>query len=510
MRRVAAASVALALLVSLSACVPFPHSPETSVPVDENVSADLKPYYSQVVKWTTCESDLQCTTVKAPLDWGNPADDSIELALVRSKATGSDRLGSLLLNPGGPGGSGYDFVAQSENGGVTAAVQAQYDIVGFDPRGVGKSTPVTCGDDPTVLDEFLYGDPDDDSTAEEGSDEWFEESITATAEFGQICADATGPLFAHMDTESAARDMDLMRAVLGDKKLNYLGYSYGTFLGATYAELYPDKTGRLVLDGAVDPSVTAETSAMIDATGFENALRAYIANCLDQETCPFDGTVDEAMTSIRLLMNDLDESPLRAKDGRELDSGPFTTAMMFPLYDKANWQYLDQLFADTFSGNPEFAWILADAYNDRDTETGEYSTNLFEAYFAVTCLDNSETEPFEVVRQQEAEIAKAAPVFGPEFGYGGLGCQGWPVTGTRVPGEIHATGSADILVVGTTNDPATPYAQAVALADQLDNGHLVTYEGEGHTAYNHSNSCVDDTVDAFFLEGTVPASDPQC
>jgi len=304
--------------------------------------------------------------------------------------------------------------------------------------------------------------------------------------------------------------MDLMRAVLGDKKLNYLGYSYGTFLGATYAELYPDKTGRLVLDGAVDPSVTAETSAMIDATGFENALRAYIANCLDQETCPFDGTVDEAMTSIRLLMNDLDESPLRAKDGRELDSGPFTTAMMFPLYDKANWQYLDQLFADTFSGNPEFAWILADAYNDRDTETGEYSTNLFEAYFAVTCLDNSETEPFEVVRQQEAEIAKAAPVFGPEFGYGGLGCQGWPVTGTRVPGEIHATGSADILVVGTTNDPATPYAQAVALADQLDNGHLVTYEGEGHTAYNHSNSCVDDTVDAFFLEGTVPASDPQC
>lgn len=502
--------MAVALLASLSACIPFPHATDSSTPVAENVAVDLKPFYTQVLTWKNCENALQCATATAPLDWANPADDSIELALVRSKATGSNRLGSLLLNPGGPGGSGYDFVAQSENGGVTAAVQAQYDIVGFDPRGVGKSTPITCGDDPKVLDHFLYGDPAVDTGTVEGSDEWLQEGIDQTAAFGKICQEATGPLFAHVDTETTARDLDLLRAVLGDKKLNFLGYSYGTYLGATYAELYSKNTGRFVLDGAVDPAVTKSESAMIDATGFENALRAYMKSCLDSSGCVFSGSVDDAMGDVRSLMDSLDDSPLRNKDGRELDSGPFTTAMMFPLYDQENWPYLDQLFADTEAGDPTFAWVLADAYNDRDNETGEYTTNLFEDYFAVTCLDDATSASFDEVRAQEAEISKAAPVFGPEFGYGGLGCKGWPVTGTRVAGPISAAGSGDIMVVGTTNDPATPYAQAVSLSEQLDNGFLVTYNGEGHTAYNHSNSCVDDAVDAYFLKGTVPAEDPDC
>jgi pimeloyl-ACP methyl ester carboxylesterase len=509
-KRIVGGALALVLVASLSACVPFPHAVDTSEPTDENVSADLQPFYSQVLTWTNCENSLQCATATAPLDWANPADESIELALVRSKATGSNRLGSLLLNPGGPGGSGYDYVAQSANGGVTEAVQEQYDIVGFDPRGVGKSTQVTCGDDPTVMDNFLYGDPADDSDSVEGSDEWLEEGIAATADFGAICEASTGALFSHVDTETTARDLDLLRAVLGDEKLNFLGYSYGTYLGATYAELYPENTGRIVLDGAVDPAVTKSESAMIDATGFENALRAYMASCLDSSDCVFDGTVDDAMADVRTLMDSLDESPLRADDGRELDSNPFTTAMMFPLYDKENWPYLDQLFTATLDGDPSVAWALADAYNDRDSETGEYTTNLFAVYFAVTCLDDASSASFDEVRTQEAAISEAAPVFGPEFGYGGLGCKGWPVTGTRVAGPIHATGSGDILVVGTTNDPATPYAQAVALADELDNGYLVTYNGEGHTAYNHSNSCVDDAVDDYFLTGAVPATDPDC
>ena len=511
MRRAIAIAAAIAITVSLGGCsalIPKVASNE-SVPTGETVSADLEPYYAQVLEWNSCANGMQCATAKAPLDWSDPAADSIDLALTRTVATGSTPIGSILVNPGGPGGSGVDFVQNSENGGVTDAVHERFDIVGFDPRGVGASTSVSCASDPAVLDKYFFGDPSDDSDLEVGSDAWLQEGVDQTTEFGQECLANTGPLLEHVDTESAARDMDMLRAALGDTKLTYLGFSYGTYLGATYADLYPANVGRVVLDGAVDPAVTSTESSAIQAVGFENALKAYLTDCIGQTSCPFTATVDADMLTIRDLLDALDESPLRNTDGRELDSSAMTTAIVYPLYDEANWPYLDQLFSSVMAGDPSLAWQLVDGYYDRDTD-GTYLSNTFEAFIAINCLDDSSVASFDEVRAQAAEIEKVAPVFGPQFGYGGAGCSGWPFTGTRTPGPITAEGSGDILVVGTTNDPATPYEQAVSLADELENGHLVTYNGEGHTAYGRSTSCILDTVDAYFLEGTVPETDPQC
>lgn len=509
MRRAIAITAVLAVAVSLGGCTAlFPTAAgNKSVPTGETVSADLEPYYSQVLEWTSCDNGMQCATATAPLDWSDPAADSIELALTRTVATGSNPIGSLLVNPGGPGGSGFDFVQNSENGGVTDAVHERFDIVGFDPRGVGRSTAVSCADDPAVLDEYFFGNTDTD--LEVGSDAWLQEGIDETTEFGQECLANTGALLEHVDTESTARDMDMLRAALGDKKLTYLGFSYGTYLGATYADLYPENVGRVVLDGAVDPAVTSTESSKIQAVGFENALRAYLADCLTQADCPFTATVDEDMVTIRDLLDALDESPLRNTDGRELESSAMTTAIIYPLYDEGNWPYLNQLFSSVMAGDPSLAWQLVDGYYDRDTD-GTYLTNTFEAFIAINCLDDSTVSSFDEIRAQAADIEAAAPLFGPQFGYGGAGCSGWPFAGTRTPGPITAEGSSDILVVGTTNDPATPYEQAVALAGELDNGHLVTYNGEGHTAYGRSNSCITDTVDAYFIDGAVPATDPQC
>jgi pimeloyl-ACP methyl ester carboxylesterase len=500
-------AASLALVVPLTGCVTLflPPTPEkTSKPTGEHVASELEPFYSQVLTWSACEGNFQCATATAPLDWSDPSRDSIHLALIRATATGN-RLGSLLVNPGGPGGSGYDFIRDSLTYAVDAKLAEHYDIVGFDPRGVNKSSAVSCYDDPAQMDAFLY----DLSPNPVGSDAWIDDLERSNADFGKACLKYTGELLGYVDTVSAARDLDLLRAILGDEKLNYLGYSYGTFLGATYAELFPGKTGRLVLDGAVDPATTDFEVTETQAVGFEDAARAYIADCQTGKKCPFTGTVDEGMALIRRILDRLDASPLRASDGRMLGSGAMFNAIILPLYSESNWPYLTDLFNEVLQGNADYAFQLADAYYGRNPD-GTYQDNSTEAFIAINCLDYISTSTRDTLRQEAAELAKAAPTFGPQMSYGGTSCDDWPFKATRVRGPIAAAGSAPILVVGTTNDPATPYQWAKNLASELDNGHLVTYHGEGHTAYNKSNSCVNDAVDDFFVDGTVPSSDPDC
>jgi pimeloyl-ACP methyl ester carboxylesterase len=506
-RRFAALAAALALTIGLSGCVPWflpKPAPTTSTPTGEKVGSALDPFYSQTLSWTDCGSGLQCTTAKAPLDWANPAAGDINLALVRHPATGGDRLGSLLVNPGGPGASGYDFVKDSLDYATDAKLQAGYDIVGFDPRGVGRSSAVACYD-PAQMDEYLYGI----TQAPRGSDAWIAELEKAAADFGAACQKNTGPLLGHVDTVNAAHDLDLLRATLGDTKLNYLGYSYGTFLGATYADLYPAKVGRLVLDGAVDPSTSNFDVTRIQAQGFESALRAYLADCLAGSKCPFTGSVDEAMGTIRALLDSVDASPIAAADGRRLGSSTLLTAIIYPLYQATAWSYLSDMFASVMHGDPEYAFQFADAYNGRNKD-GSYADNSTEAFSAINCVDYPYNDDPASMREQAAEIEKAAPVIGKYMTFGDIGCANWPYKFTGERGEIHAHGAAPILVVGTTNDPATPYVWAQSLAKQLDSGHLVTYKGEGHTAYNKSNSCVNNSVDDYLVKGTVPASDPNC
>ncbi len=508
--RVMAGVAGLAVVATgLTGCVSFflpTAAPTTSEPTGESVDSDLEPFYSQVLKWESCGDQLQCSTATAPMNWSSPADDSIELALIRSVASG-ESSGSLLVNPGGPGASGYDFVRDSLDYAVSDRLRASFDVVGFDPRGVNRSSAVSCYDKPSELDTYLFGLPK--TTQPAGSPEWLAESDAENAAFGQACLTHTGDLLQFVDTVSAARDLDLLRAILGDEKLNYLGYSYGTLLGATYADLYPEKTGRLVLDGALDPATTDFDVTSVQAQGFESAFRAYLADCATGEACPFTGTVDESMTKVRALLDALDVSPLRASDGRQLGSSSMFTAIILPLYSQDNWPYLNDLFTSVLAGDADFAFQLADSYYSR-TEDGTYTDNSTEAFLAINCLDYQQTSTDASLAAEAAELARLAPVFGPSMSYGGTSCAKWPFPSTRVREPIAAEGSAPILVVGTTNDPATPYVWAQSLADQLQNGALVTYNGEGHTAYNKSNSCVNDAVDDYFLKGTVPTTDPQC
>ncbi len=502
----ALATVSVAALL-LTGCVSWFRAPaptgSTSKPTGEKVAADLEPFYSQVLTWSSCSSGFQCTTAKAPMNWKDPSQAAIELALIRKPATGT-RLGSLLVNPGGPGASGYDFIRDSLDYAVDSTLRAGYDIVGFDPRGVGRSTAVDCGG-AAVLDHFNY----DIVPGTPGTDSWIAGTEQVNARFGQDCLDHTGPLLQYVDTNSAARDLDLLRAVLGDSRLNYLGYSYGTLLGASYAELYPKKTGRLVLDGALDPATTDFMVTDIQAKGFESAFRAYLANCIGSSGCPFTGTVDEAMTQTGQLLDQLQAGPLSNPDGRRLGANTMFVAIILPLYSKDNWPYLDKLFEEVRKGVTTTAFLLADSYNDRDSN-GVYSSNSTEAFVAINCLDYASDSSIETMRAQAAQLGKDAPIFGPRMAWGGTSCAKWPFAATRVRGPISAEGSSDILVVGTTNDPATPYVWAKNLAKELQHGHLITYHGEGHTAYNKSNSCVNSAVDDYLLKGTVPSKDPEC
>lgn len=504
-RRIGVAAVAVAALAALTGCMPtfLDQAGPVSTPTGEDVAEDLRPFYSQVLEWESCGDELSCATATAPLDWEDPGAGEVELALVRHVATG-DRIGSLLVNPGGPGGSGYDFIAESLDYAVGAPVKERFDVVGFDPRGVGRSSAVACYD-AAQMDEYLYGIV----PAERGSDEWIDLVRTAAGEFGDACSQKSGALLGEVDTVSAARDLDLLRAILGDEQLNYLGYSYGTFLGATYADLYPDKVGRLVLDGAIDPSAGDTEVTQAQAVGFEHALRAYLEDCLTGSECPFTGSVDASMQEVGDLLASVDQSPLRGSDGRMVGADTLLTAIIYPLYSPESWPYLSQMLESVMFGDADLALSFADGYNGRN-EDGTYRDNSTEAFRSINCLDYTYQSDVAVMREKAAAVAAAAPTIGPYFGFGDLSCVDWPYQGDRERAAIHAAGAAPILVVGTTGDPATPYDWAVSLADQLDSGVLVSYDGEGHTAYNKSNACISDAVESYLIDGTVPSSDPRC
>ncbi|GAB3616201.1 alpha/beta hydrolase [Okibacterium endophyticum] len=507
----AAAAIAAVVALGLSGCftafVPGGNGATPSAtpsPTVEDVAENLKPFYGQELEWTDCDGGFECTAVTAPMDWENPEAGEIELAVIRQAARGDDRIGSLLTNPGGPGASGYEFVAGSLDFAVDSALQERFDIVGFDPRGVGRSTAVECLE-PDEMDEYLYGIVE----PERGSEEWIAEMTEGAIDFGAACLENTGEPLGFIDTVSSARDMDLLRAVLGDAKLNYLGYSYGTFLGATYAELYPEKVGRMVLDGAIDPAASNFDVTKTQAIGFENALEAYLDDCVSGQECPFDGTVDEAMQVVADLLASVDETPIRNEDGRMLGSSTLLTAIIYPLYSAGSWSALSDMFREVMAGDAQYAFYFADAYNGRD-EDGTYADNSTEAFSAYNCLDYTYDDDPAKMAEEAEQLAEEAPVIGRYMSYGDISCASWPFTDGAERDEIHAEGAAPILVIGTTNDPATPYVWAESLAEQLDSGVLVTYEGEGHTAYNKGSTCVNDTVDEYLIEGTVPSSDPEC
>lgn len=511
LRRLAAIIAGLAAAsVALSGCLyavipegSAPRPSQTLVPDTSGVDAELLPFYEQALEWTPCDdvAGFDCTYVTAPLDWENPADGDIELSVVRHQAPGTP-MGSLLTNPGGPGGSGRDFILSSLDYAVGAELIENYDVIGFDPRGVGDSTAVTCFD-ADEMDAYLYDIPKE----KRGSDEWEAELTARDKDFAAACEANSGGILEFITTINSARDMDLIRAVLGDEQLNYLGYSYGTFLGATYANLYPEKAGRLVLDGAVDPSISGLEVGTLQALGFESALRAYMQDCLDSDSCPFNGTVDEAMDDLGALLAAVDRTPLKNDDGRMLGADSLMTAIIVTLYSQDNWVVLTQALAEVLQGDASTAFYLADAYNGR--ENGGYVDNSSEAFTAYNCMDYPVEDDQAAEDASTAKIEDKAPTIAPYWS-GPDTCAVWPYPPTGTRDEIRAEGAGPIVVVGTTNDPATPYEWSVSLADQLEEGVLVTRVGEGHTGYNKGNICVDKAVEAFLLDDVVPEDGLEC
>jgi pimeloyl-ACP methyl ester carboxylesterase len=292
--------------------------------------------------------------------------------------------------------------------------------------------------------------------------------------------------------------------------LNFLGYSYGSFLGTTYATLFPDRVGRFVLDGAIDPTVSDDEQTLYQLEAFESALTAFLENCDNYEDCPFSGNLSADLLSVEQLLASIENQPLETSSGRELTIWAAVTGLIMTLYSDRYWPELSSAFSEAFSGSGDRFLFLADFYNDRG-EDGTYQTNLIAANYAINCLDNSASPSMFTIEAQNKRLLEAAPVLGRYWQFGGLRCGSWPFPEAEKPSDYSAAGAPTILVIGTTGDPATPYSQAQSLAnDILEDGFLMTYNGEGHTIYGNQVKCIDQVVDKFFLTGELPASDPNC
>lgn len=450
----------------------------------------LSGYLGQQVNWADCGDGTDCATVLVPLDYANPGDQAITLAVRRGRATAEPRLGSLFLNPGGPGSAARWMVDSFAREGLE-----QYDIVAWDPRGTGESTPVRCfGNAETDAYNNLDASPDDD--AERAA------LLKGAYDFGKACWERSGRLLEHISTIETVRDLDLLRHLLGDEQLHYLGYSYGTEIGATYAEVFPYRVGRLVLDAAVD---ITDDDEVIQAMGFDLALGNFAAWCAEQD-CALGGTRDDVLSTTTRLLDDLDIAPLTA-DGRTVTQSLAMLGIAQLLYGgREAWPTLAAAIDRGVRGDGRWLLWAADQMNAR-SEEGSYSA-MFYAFPAISCLDEADDGVLDAELAWAEDQAKA-PIFGKYFGPQ-YACAVWPVR--PAPDlDLRGAGADPILVIGGTGDNATPYQQAVSMAEQLESGVLVTYEGEGHGTYgNDKSACVDAIVVDYLVHGSVPEDGFTC
>ena len=520
-----------------------------AVAVKAAVPKGLESFYGQRVEWYDCGATggmeksaeataFKCAKVKVPLDYSQPDGQTIEIAMKKHVATGSIHRGSLFINPGGPGESGVGLAENSERQFSPALNQA-YDIIGFDPRGVGSSTPITCDvvggalpgeaaqgamgvDDPlpgSIAADAAGADPtpfhDAQDPAADGaavgniSFQTLVDEITKDFKQEEAqCAASTKPagLLDHVDTITVARDLDVLRALSGNEKLDYAGFSYGTYLGAHYAELFPSNTGRMVLDGAVDPSLSLGDRGSGQAKGFERSLRTYVEQCQAGQAgqnCPLTGDTDSGVQQIRDLITAADQTPLKTSDpNATVDGSKIRVVVRRLMYSSEYWSFL--------------TYALDQAITQQD---GSYFQTLYgpvttgtsaPTFYAVNCLDIPVQGDMASWEKEYRQNIQDSPTFGASLSNQDVRCQAWGHNGTRKPAPIHAKGAAPILVVGTTGDPATPYAWSQAMAQQLESGRLLTWEGNGHTAYGRSGACIQRAVDGYLINGTMPEPGTTC
>ena len=450
----------------------------------------LEDYESQELSWRDCYDGYQCTSFKVPVDYEKVNNQSFTLEVLRHRALDQkNKLGAIVVNPGGPGGSAT-FYAYNAEYIMSSKINRKYDIVGFDPRGVNESGEIRCLTD-SEEDVFLNADANDGKAASIAA------LVSMSKDFADKCAKAAGSKLRHYSTLEAAKDMEILRILLNEKKLNFLGKSYGTYLGTLYAALFPESVGRIVLDGAVSPNVSTRDQQLAQAIAFDKALNNFLA-----------AQKKFKLSDIKNLLSQADVNPLKSPDGRVATQSTLITAIATTLYDSGDgWKDLKKMLDQAITKrDTKEIFKQADEYNNRAPD-GSYYSNQTDVSIVITCLDWKEPRSVEEMTLDRKEFIKVAPIFGPFLNFAGLPCKYWKSKPQLPPMSLKEIETSPILVIGVTNDPATPYKWAQDLTKVFTNAKLLTLNGDGHTGHNQGNECIDSVVDSYFLTGKI-ASGP--
>ncbi|NLG55939.1 MAG: alpha/beta hydrolase [Rhodococcus sp.] len=510
--RMASASASLALAaVIVAGCGGGTVTDGQATPTGDGgpIPEGLDRFYTQSLTWGSCEDyetdgplsgDMECAHVQVPLNYSEPDGATAQIAISRVQAA-KQSLGSLLVNPGGPGASGLAMASIAENTGIGD----RFDVVGFDPRGVGASTPqIRCLTDKEIDEDRARNDVD-------RTPEGIANAEADNQHFADTCAERVGvDVLAHVGTYEVVRDMDVIRAVLGDEKLNFLGYSYGSRLGTIYAETFPTNIRAMVLDGALDPQQDPVEEVIAQAEAFQLAFDAFVADCTSLPDCPLGSDPAQAVDRFRDLVDPLIDTPAETTDPRGLGYRDAITGVQQALYSQQLWGVLRGGLTSLTNGTGDSLLMLADIYEGRNEE-GKY-TNIGDAFIAIRCVDDPPVDDPAIAGEAEMRYREVAPFLDDGRGTGQAPrdvCAFWPVPPTGEPHEVSAPGVPPIVVVSTTEDPATPYQAGVDLAAGLG-GTLVTYRGNQHTVVLDGNSCVDDAITAYFVDLTAPEPGLTC
>ncbi|WP_309322684.1 alpha/beta hydrolase [Actinomyces stomatis] len=486
----------------------------------------LESFYNQDLTWTDCTDDatgtaFQCATVTVPLDYDHPQGKTITVALKKLPSTSSSPRGSVFLNPGGPGGSGISLIesqAELYKSGDLSEVLATYDVIGFDPRGVGQSTPITCWT-PEDVQAILAGQAEAPSPTSLSTSGSAADIVAQGSREAAACQEHTEvpEILDHADTRSVARDMDVMRALVGDQDLNYLGYSYGTYLGAVYTELFPDNVGRVVLDSAMDPTLSRQEAFEGDAAAGEQILRTYIESQHGQAGFPLSGTTDEAVSRLATFLDGLDAKPLTVSDGGDpVDRAEATTAIRtLVVASPENWPLLTEGLTQAMSSH-DGTTLMKNAESlsggEESPGTEEQTVELLQSVYAFSanrCLDFPDTGNQASWDAALSSYRRDYPVFHPLLPQHDAYCHGWGHTSKTKPVDVDVDATNPVLVVGILHDPQTPYAWSKALVSRLRNSHLLSVDMYGHGATG-PNSCTTAKVNDYFVKGALPSDGEVC
>jgi pimeloyl-ACP methyl ester carboxylesterase len=503
-----------AATAAVSASQP-PSASTNSAPIDGRADPGA---YAGALDWTDITKQVDAALgggqqslsyaraeMQVPLNWADANGKKISITVLRIRSkTQHDRLGSLVINPGGPGASGVeaaiDLTAAGSSEQLPAAILDRFDIVGFDPRGIGLSHPLQCITDKQKDAELnLPADPQTDA-------QW-QQSIADTTAVADECYATYGADLTYYSTTETVRDMEALRAKLGDSKLTYLGYSYGTLIGAEYASAYPDKVRALVLDGAVDPTINTVDQDKTQAAGFQLAFSHFSQACTSLGAkCPLGADPQQFVLN---LMAKAAANPIPsddASDKRRAGDGAVLLGVISALYDQTQWATLRSALVDASRGDASGILALDDQYNERSPD-GTY-TNIEDANAAIGCADTTDRPTIAEARQLEPQWRATDPLFGGSSASSLGFCSLWKAP-PDAPITVTNSNAPPIMVIGTTGDPATPISGAEHLAALLGSGKLLVWQGDGHTAYPKTK-CVTDDVDAYLINLTVPAAGATC